>query len=73
MIRFVLYIYILVLFVDAALSYFPSLNKEAWRLKIKLVADFTLDPIRKVLPADLPFDISPIIAFVVIQLIMALW
>ncbi|OFZ49013.1 MAG: hypothetical protein A2381_15510 [Bdellovibrionales bacterium RIFOXYB1_FULL_37_110] len=78
MIRAILNIYIMLLIVDAVLSYFPQYNKNNWARKIKMLADLTLNPIRKYivqkLPMqDLPIDISPIIFIVILKTIEALW
>lgn len=73
MIRALLNLYILILVVDTILSYLPQFRNTPWGLKIKKVADFSLAPIRKVLPPDLPFDISPIIVILLVKLIEALW
>ena len=47
MIRAILNIYIILLIVDAVLSYFPQFNQSNWAKKIKMLADLTLNPIRK--------------------------
>jgi uncharacterized protein YggT (Ycf19 family) len=58
---------------DAILSWFPQYRHESWALKIKQLAGYTLNPIRRVLPSDLPVDLSPIIVIIIIQLIPSLW
>ena len=73
MIRALLDFYILILIVDAILSYVPSMRRQIWAQKIKKVADFTCAPIRRYLPPDLPFDVSPLVVIVLIKLIQALW
>ncbi|HLE09753.1 MAG: hypothetical protein A2504_14645 [Bdellovibrionales bacterium RIFOXYD12_FULL_39_22] len=73
MIRVILNIYIALLIVDAVLSYMPELRKANWAVKVKQAADVTLNPVRKILPQDLPLDISPFIVVLAIELIMALW
>lgn len=73
MIRFVLNLYIFIIFLDTILSYIPSLYQTSWAKQIKKLADITLNPIRKILPQDLAFDISPLIVFFILRLIMSLW
>ena len=68
MIRAILNLYILVLVVDAILSYLPQFKNHIWAQKIKQAADFTLVPMRRVLPRDLPFDVSPIAVILLIKL-----
>ena len=74
MIRFILNIYMFIIIADAIISYMPQYQKEDWAKFIKKLANFALEPIRKVLPNhDLPIDIAPLIVIVLIQLIPALW
>jgi len=74
LIRTLLNLYIILLIVDSVLSYFPKFDMEDWRLKIKKFADYSLDPIRKKIPAHhLPIDISPIIVILIIQILKFLW
>jgi len=73
MIRFLLNLYSLILVVDAILSYLPTVRAQVWAQKIKRTADFTLNPIRKILPPDLPFDVSPIVVILALRVVMALW
>lgn len=73
MIRFIIHGYMLVLIADAILSYLPQFEREPWRIKIKRVADFALRPVREFLPHDLPFDLSPLIVILLLNLLIALW
>ena len=73
MIRLALKIYIIVLIADAVLSFFPQFRHNPWAKNIKKAVDFSCKPIRKFMPPDLPFDISPMIVIILIQLVMALW
>lgn len=73
MIRLVLYAYMLVIILDAILSFIPQLRQQQWAQSIKNAADFTLNPIRKLLPPDLPVDPSPLVVLVLINLLMRLW
>ncbi len=73
MIRAVLNLYILLIVADTILSYVPQFKSTPWAQNLKKVADFTLAPVRKALPNDLPFDVSPIIVILAIKLVEALW
>jgi len=74
LIRLVIKLYIFIIVIDVILSYIPSLKYNVWAMKVRKVADFGLDPIRRFLPLkDLPFDISPIILILLLNLFMALW
>ena len=74
MIRLLINVYILIIIVDTILSYIPSMKYNLWAMKLRKVADFGLDPIRRFLPLkDLPFDISPIILILLLNLVMLLW
>jgi YggT family protein len=73
-IRTLLSLYIFILIADSILSFFPDFNSKEWRKKIKMMADFTCDPIRKKIPeTNLPIDISPLIVIIIIQLFEYLW
>jgi YggT family protein len=73
MIRLLLNAYLLIIVADSILSYFPDYHREPWAKFIKKMADYTLAPIRKILPSEIPVDISPIIVFIIIQLLPSLW
>ena len=73
MIRFILNIYSFVIIADAVLSYMPQYQRETWAKFIRQLAGYTLNPIRKFMPKDLPVDISPIIVLILIRLIPSLW
>lgn len=73
MIRVLINVYIVFLIFDAILSYFPNYYRTDWGKKIKMTADFTCKHVRKHLPPDLPFDISPVIVILSLKLIELLW
>jgi YggT family protein len=72
-IRTLLQIYIYALIFDAILSFFPELMKHNWRRQLKRICDYSCNPIRKILPPNLPFDFSPILVILIINLLMFLW
>lgn len=73
MIRFLINVYTWIVLADVVLSYMPHYQHHEWAKLVKKVAGYTLNPVRKVLPPDLPFDFSPIIVLIILQLIPALW
>lgn len=73
LIRGLLYIYIILVLMDSILSFFPQFDRELWRKKLKEIADYSLNHIRKRLPPHLPLDFSPLILIALIQLIIFLW
>ena len=73
MIRMIINLYIWLLIADAVLSFFPHLRHNSVVRIIKQMADFTVKPIRRYLPPDLPFDFSPLIVIILLQLLMAIW
>ena len=72
-IRTLLHIYIYLLIFDAIFSFFPDLNKHIWRQKLKKICDYSCDNIRRFLPKHLPFDFSPIIVILMINIFILLW
>ncbi|MEX0798965.1 MAG: YggT family protein [Bacteriovoracaceae bacterium] len=73
MIRLIINLYIIVLIVDMVLSYFPQLRNNEIVRQIRKAADFTEKPVRNLLPPDLPFDFSPLIVILLLNLLMTLW
>lgn len=73
MIRFLLYLYALVIVIDAVVSFIPSLRGQEWVYKVKKLADLSNRPVRKILPPDLPFDPSPIVVILLIFVFIKLW
>lgn len=73
MIRSLINLYVLVLIIDVILSYLPQYRHQHWAQFIKKAADFTCKPIRQIMPPDLPFDFSPMIVIMGLQLIKVLW
>ena len=69
----ILQLYIYIIIIDVIMSYFPQMRSQAWAQKIHQIADVSLRPIREMMPANLPFDISPMIVIIVIQILMSLF
>ena len=72
-IRTLLQLYVYSLIFDAILSFFPDLQRHKWRAQLKKICDVSCNPIRKLLPPNLPFDFSPILVILIINLLMFLW
>ena len=73
MIRSLINLYVLVLIIDVILSYLPQFRHQPWAQFIKRAADFTCRPVRQIMPPDLPFDFSPMIVIIGLQLFKVLW
>lgn len=73
-IRTILNLYIILLIVDSILSFFPDYNSKDWRVKIRKMADYSCEPIRKKLPPmQIPIDLSPLIVIFLIEVFKFLW
>lgn len=57
---------------DIVLSYIPQARSQDWAQKIHKIADIPQKPIREMLPKDIPFDPSPMIVIILIQILMYL-
>ncbi|MFZ4712412.1 MAG: YggT family protein [Bacteriovoracaceae bacterium] len=71
--RYLIQLYLWLIIADSILTYFPQFRRQSWAQKIKQAADFTLSPVRKILPQDLPFDFSPIIVLMGLNLLMLIF
>lgn len=65
-----LYIYIII--IDILMSYFPQMKSQLWAQKIHQIAEVSLRPVREMMPGNLPFDLSPMIVIIVIQILMSI-
>ncbi|TNF05578.1 MAG: YggT family protein [Deltaproteobacteria bacterium] len=73
MIRLLIDAYIFLLILDAILSYAPQFKNYPAVLIIRKLANYSCAPVRKLLPPDLPFDFSPIIVILLLNLFVALF
>lgn len=73
MIRFIIRVYMFVIFLDVILSYIPQLRFHPVRKKINQLAEYTCAPIRKFLPPSLPFDLSPMIVIFLLVMFIELF
>lgn len=73
LIEFLINIYILLVILDAIFSYFPNLQSHDWIRNLRKVANYSCDPIRKILPRNLPYDFSPLVVIVILKLVIILF
>lgn len=75
MIRLIIDVYTFLVLLDAILSWLPQFEREQWRLWIKKVVGYSVDPVRRFLSkqVNLEFDISHLIVLIVLQMIPSLW
>ena len=73
LIRLFIYLYVWVIIINAVLSYFPQFKGKPWARKIKDLADITCKPIRGLMPKGLPFDFSPLVVIIALQLLVVLF
>lgn len=73
MIRFLIDVYILLIIIDAILSYIPQLRQFPIVGYIRMIAEYPQRPIRKYMPQGLPLDPSPLVVILVLKLFVALW
>jgi YggT family protein len=71
-IRGLLQLLIYLIIVDVILSYVPNVRGQAWAQWIRRVADTVERPVRDLLPRDIPFDPTPMIVIILIQILMYL-
>ncbi len=63
----------MILIADIILSYLPQFKREKWATFIRQAADVVCRPIRSIMPRDLPFDFSPMIAILILNLLVYLF
>lgn len=73
MIRLLIDLFIYILVLDAILSFIPSIQNQDWVKAIRKVTNPILNPIRKLLPQDLPFDMAPLAVILLLNIIKVLW
>lgn len=73
LIRFIIYLYIWVIIGDVVLSYLPQFKNTKWARKIRDLADISCKPIRGLMPKDVPFDFSPLVVIMALQLLVVLF
>ena len=61
LIRLLLILFVVMVIADAVLSYFPNSQSNEWAKKLRKICDYVLNPLRRLFPADMPFDVTPMI------------
>jgi uncharacterized protein YggT (Ycf19 family) len=64
---------ILLVLVDAILSFIPDMRSNEYALKLKRLVDTILSPVRSILPQNLPIDISPLILIFLLRILGSLF
>lgn len=67
-----LQLYVLIIFADVIMSYFPDIRRQQWAYSLHKIADVAQKPIRELLPKGLPLDPSPMIVIIIINIIMSI-
>jgi len=67
-----LQLFIYVIIADIILSYIPQMRQQKWAMILHKIADAPQKPIREALPGNMPFDPTPMIVIIVIQILMHL-
>jgi YggT family protein len=70
MIHNLLQLFIYILIIDVIMSYFPQFRGQKWAQILHKIADAPQKPIREMLPQGMPFDPSPMIVIILIQMLM---
>ena len=73
MIRGLITLYIILTIAEAFLSYVPQIKSQQWYKTLKQITDVAQKPIRKILPQDIPVDLSPLIVIFLLNLLKILW
>ena len=70
MIVFVINLFIVLTIVDAFGSFIPEISRHEYFLKLHQFVEIPQKPIRKMLPPNLPFDLSPMVVIVFLRLLI---
>lgn len=67
-------IFILLIIVDAVISFVPNPNiqRHPVVLQLRKITEVPQRPIRQLLPPDMPFDPSPIVVILLLRMISAM-
>lgn len=67
-------IFILLIIVDAVISFVPNpdVQRHPLVLQLRRITDIPQKPIRQLLPPDMPFDPSPIVVILVLRMLAAM-
>lgn len=70
MIHALLQLLIYIIIADVILSYFPQAQGQNWAQMLHKIADAPQKPIRDLMPQNIPFDPTPMILIILIQILM---
>ena len=65
LIRLLLILFVVLVITDTVLSYFPNSQSNEWAKKLRRICDYVQNPLRRLFPADMPFDVAPMILVLV--------
>ena len=67
-------IFILLIIVDAVISFVPNpdVQRHPLVLQLRRITDVPQRPIRQLLPPDMPFDPSPIVVILLLRMLAAM-
>jgi uncharacterized protein YggT (Ycf19 family) len=71
MIKLAMMIFILLTVADTIISFMPQVRSQVWASNVHRMVEFPQRPIRKILPPDMPIDVSPIVIILLLKLLMA--
>lgn len=68
-------IFILLIIVDAVISFVPNpdVQRHPLVLQLRRITDVPQRPIRQLLPPDMPFDPSPIVVILLLRMLAAMF
>jgi len=72
LIRLLIILLLVFIIVDAVLSYFPHGQNNEWAQKLRRFSDKLLNPLRRLFPEDMPFDVAPMIFVLGVLIILQL-
>jgi uncharacterized protein YggT (Ycf19 family) len=74
MIRWLIEVYIILIIIDSVMSFVPNpdVQRHPFVLQLRRLTDFTLRPVREMMPAGMPFDFSPIVVILLLRMIASL-
>ncbi len=73
MIRALIDLYCFILIIDWILAYLPQFRHHPVVQRISQIANYSLNPVRRLMPRELPIDISPLIVILALKLFQVLW
>ncbi len=70
LIRLLFILVVVLIIADTVLSYFPQSQSNEWAKKLRKFSDFLLNPLRRLFPEDMPFDVSPMILVLAVLVLL---